>query len=88
MQEYEAREFDEVEVIYSSIVYLYDISRVVKHVAKTFIETQTWTESLIDTADAKVAIWQSLLPSCKQEPLRPDGTVDEVLFLAHMCATM
>jgi hypothetical protein len=30
-QEYENREFAEVEIVYSSIVYLYDMARVVAH---------------------------------------------------------
>jgi hypothetical protein len=37
--EYEVREFAEVEVIYSSIVYLYDAAQVVTYVMKTFLGT-------------------------------------------------
>ncbi|KAJ4404004.1 hypothetical protein N0V91_006113 [Didymella pomorum] len=34
--------------------------------------------------DTKIAIWHSLLPPTKRDPLRQDGTVDEVMFQAHM----
>jgi hypothetical protein len=33
--------------------------------------------------DTKLAIWSSLLPASKKDPLRKDGTVDEVMFLAQ-----
>jgi hypothetical protein len=33
--------------------------------------------------DTKLAIWSTLLPACKRDPLRKDGTVDEVMFLAQ-----
>jgi hypothetical protein len=38
--------------------------------------------------DTKIAIWHSLLPPTKRDPLRQDGTVDEVMFQAHMIGAM
>lgn len=28
--------------------------------------------------------WDLHLPQAKRDPVQPDGTVDEVLFMAHM----
>jgi nicotinate-nucleotide pyrophosphorylase (carboxylating) len=78
------REFSDIEVIYSSIVYLYDVGQVVSYIMKTFLATGTFSDSLIQASDAKVAVWHSLLPACKRDPLRQDGRVDEVMFLAHL----
>ncbi|KAI8939608.1 hypothetical protein NX059_003370 [Plenodomus lindquistii] len=82
--EYENREFADVEVVYSSIVYLCDVANVVAHVMSTFIATGSFTEAIIDSADAKIAAWIGLLPTCKKDPMRCDGSMDEVMFMAHM----
>ncbi|KAF2641278.1 hypothetical protein P280DRAFT_398714 [Massarina eburnea CBS 473.64] len=82
-QEYDTREFADIEVIYSSIVYLLDVSKIVAYIMRSFVQSGTFTDSLIASVDAKVAAWQSLLPVSKRDPLRPDGNVDEIMFLAH-----
>jgi hypothetical protein len=82
--EYENREFAEIEIIFSSIVYLYDLNRIVKSIMDMFLETGTFSETMIGHHDTKLAIWRSLLPACKREPLRRDGSIDEVMFTAHM----
>ncbi|KAH8724608.1 Quinolinate phosphoribosyl transferase [Phaeosphaeriaceae sp. PMI808] len=83
-QDYENREFAEIEIIYSSIVYLYDMVRVVASVMEMFIKTGIFGEAMIESCDTKVAIWTSLLPANKRDPLRRDGRIDEVMFTAHM----
>lgn len=45
-----------------------------------FLETGTFGDSLIDSCDAKLAIWTSLLPACKKDPLRKNGSLDEVMY--------
>ena len=85
-QDYENREFAEVEIIYSSIVYLYDMVKVVANIMDMFLETGTFGEAIIERCDTKLAIWTSLLPACKRDPLRRNGQVDEVMFTAHMIA--
>lgn len=55
---------------------------------KTFATSTHFSRELVDTMDAKIAIWHSLLPSVKRDPLRKDGTVDEVMFQAHMIGAM
>lgn len=53
-----------------------------------FANTAQFSPDLIDACDAKIAIWQSLLPSVKKDPMRKDGQVDEVMYMAHMIAAM
>jgi nicotinate-nucleotide pyrophosphorylase (carboxylating) len=55
---------------------------------RTFMQTGSFTDTVISNVDVKIAIWQSLLPACKKDPLRKDGRVDEVMFLAHLSTTM
>jgi hypothetical protein len=86
--EYEEREFSEVEVVFSSIVYLYDLAKITKTVMEMFLNTGTFAEAMIEHCDTKFAIWASLLPACKRDPLQEDGRVDEVMFTAHMVATV
>ncbi|KAF3047399.1 hypothetical protein E8E12_003221 [Didymella heteroderae] len=87
-QEMENREFADLEVVYSSIAYLHDLCRTVAYVMRTFATSTHFSRELVDTMDAKIAIWHSLLPSTKRDPLRKDGTVDEVIFQAHMIGAM
>lgn len=54
----------------------------------TFATSAQFTRELVDSCDAKMAIWHSMLPSVKKEPMRKDGTVDEVLYMAHMIGAM
>ncbi|KAI4955716.1 hypothetical protein J4E91_001577, partial [Alternaria rosae] len=55
---------------------------------KSFIDTAIFSETMTENCDMKLAIWSSMLPACKKDPLRPDGQVDEVMYMAHMCAAM
>ncbi|KAF2707329.1 hypothetical protein K504DRAFT_458763 [Pleomassaria siparia CBS 279.74] len=87
-QDYEEKEFAEAEVIYSSIAYLHDICRVVSHIMRVLLSSGTFSDGLIASLDAKVALWQSSLPPSKKDPLQRDGKVDEVMFLAHMICTI
>ncbi|EUC35340.1 hypothetical protein COCCADRAFT_77407, partial [Bipolaris zeicola 26-R-13] len=82
--EYQLRELAKIEVVYSSITYLYDAAMVVAFIMNTFIHTTVINEALVESCDAKFAIWTSLLPSCKKDPLLMNGEVDEVMFMAHM----
>lgn len=38
--------------------------------------------------DTKIAVWHSQLPAAKRDPLQIDGTVDEIMFMAHMIRAM
>lgn len=57
-------------------------------VMKSFVETGTFNTAFVATIDAKIAAWHSLLPVTKRDPMRRDGSVDEVMFLAHLMIAM
>lgn len=84
-QDYEDREFAEVEIVFSSIVYLYDMARIVSNVITAYLQTGNLGEAMSDPFDTKLAVWTSLLPACKRDSLRQHGRgLDEVMFTAHM----
>jgi hypothetical protein len=53
-----------------------------------FLESGTFGEAIVEFFDTKLAIWTSLLPTSKKDPLRRDGTIDEIMFVAHMIAVV
>lgn len=57
-------------------------------VMTTFATGGQFSKELVDTMDTKVAIWHSLLPIVKRDPMRKDGTIDEIMFQAHMVGAM
>ncbi|KAH6637790.1 Quinolinate phosphoribosyl transferase [Boeremia exigua] len=88
-QEMQDREFADIEVVYSSLAYLHDMGRTPRtaltiQVMSSFAANPRFNRELIDSMDAKIAIWHSQLPSVKRDPMRKDGTVDEIMFTAHM----
>lgn len=88
LEEFRAREFADVDVVYSSFAYLIDVTSIVTFIMRTFNETGDFSESLVSSVDTKLAIWRSMLPACKKDPLRADGSVDELMYLAHMLYAM
>lgn len=55
---------------------------------KMMLELGAFSETLVAAIDAKVAAWHALLPMSKKDPLRLDGSVDEVMWSAHLSAAM
>ena len=49
-------------------------------VMTSFIQTGTLDEAIVDRCDTKVAVWTSLLPASKKDPLRKNGQVDEIMY--------
>ncbi|KAF3005117.1 hypothetical protein E8E13_010196 [Curvularia kusanoi] len=49
-----------------------------------FAHKSPFDTDLLETVDMKIALWRSQLPMTKKDPLQKDGTVDEVMFMAHM----
>jgi hypothetical protein len=47
----------------------------------TYLQTAVVNEALIESCDTKFAIWTSLLPSCKKDPLGVSGQIDEVMYV-------
>lgn len=43
--------------------------------------------SLVKNAEANITSWHLYLPESKKEPILPDGSVDEIMFRAHMLVT-
>lgn len=84
LQQYEARDLADVEIVFSSFTYLIDAVRTVRFFLQKFTETGGLSEGLVLAAEPKVVSWNLLLPTCKKDPLGPDGKVDELLFLAHL----
>jgi hypothetical protein len=82
--EYQNRELAEIEIVYSSLVYLYDMTTIIAHIMTSFLETGYLAESTVSTCGTKLAIWFSLLPSLKKKCLQKNGDMDEVMFTAHM----
>jgi hypothetical protein len=60
----------------------------VAYIMRTFLQTGTFSDSLIAAVDAKVAAWQSLLPACKKDPMRQNGNIDQVMYHAHFLSAM
>jgi hypothetical protein len=85
---YEERELAEVEIVFSSIVYLYDLSKIIQSIMEMFLNTGTFAEAMLEHCDTKLAIWSSLLPACKRDLLQEDGYVDEIMFTAHMVSNV
>lgn len=40
--------------------------------------------SQVKNAEANITSWHLYLPESKKEPVQPDGSLDEVMFRAHM----
>lgn len=55
--------------------------RLIISVMNTFLDTSVVNEAMVETCDTKLAVWSSLLPACKKDPLRHDGRVDEVMYV-------
>ncbi|KAF2197416.1 hypothetical protein GQ43DRAFT_207758 [Delitschia confertaspora ATCC 74209] len=87
-QTYHNRAFCHPEVVYSSLVYLYDMAAIAIYIMKTFASTGSFSPAMISAVSTKLAIWKSFLPACKSAPMRKDSTVDEMIFLAHMLYTI
>ncbi|KAF2500151.1 hypothetical protein BU16DRAFT_452958 [Lophium mytilinum] len=84
LADYDIRELDEVEVVFSSFTYLIDGLRIVSELMRNFGDFKaSWEETTVYT-DARLSAWSSLLPACKKESILPDGSVDEVMFFAHL----
>ena len=81
---YDNREFDEDGTVYSSFTYFIDVGRII---SSTLYVVQNLGESLdqeLDGAATKIVNWFIYLPNCKQEIMRSNGKVDEIMLLSHL----
>lgn len=83
LSEYEARDFEDEEPVFSSFTYLIDLTRItgsilgIEHVNGKDLETA------VAYADAMLVNWKLHLPKEKQGVVDRNEEVDEILFAAH-----
>ncbi|UNI13301.1 hypothetical protein JDV02_000059 [Purpureocillium takamizusanense] len=82
--DYEDRGFDEVDVPFSSFTYLIDAARILGTTLAAGDVMGGSPVALVKNAEANIMSWDLHLPQSKRDPVRPNGSVDEVLFRAHM----
>ncbi|KAJ5378123.1 uncharacterized protein N7496_005532 [Penicillium cataractarum] len=85
LQEYDNREFfSDDEVGFSSYAELIGLTRGIDQALSpgATSDVQLYS-SMCSNSDTSVTAWHSLLPNSKRTILRPDGTVDEVMFKAE-----
>ncbi|KAL6711772.1 hypothetical protein ACN47E_002815 [Coniothyrium glycines] len=87
LADFKNREFEEIEVVYSSLAYFYEMSMIMTSIMSYMIKIG-FTEELVAIMDTKIAAWHALLPARKKDPLRLDGTHDEVMWQAHLSAAI
>ncbi|KAK1239846.1 hypothetical protein MKX08_007288 [Trichoderma sp. CBMAI-0020] len=69
---------------FSSYAYLIDATRILGTTLAAGDTTNESPYSLVKNAEANLMSWHLYLPQRKRDPVRRDGTIDEVLFKAHM----
>ncbi|KID65270.1 C6 zinc finger domain-containing protein, partial [Metarhizium hybridum] len=84
LAEYDDRAFEDGDGLFSSFAYLIDASRMLGTALPTVDEQGDDTTSQVKNAEANITSWHLYLPESKKEPVQPDGSVDEVMFRAHM----
>ncbi|OTA07350.1 Zn2Cys6 transcriptional regulator [Trichoderma parareesei] len=84
LAEYDDRGFDEDDVGFSSYAYLIDTARILGTTLAAGDIANKSAYSLVKSAEANLMSWELHLPRSKRDPVRSDGTIDEILFKAHM----
>ncbi|GCB18988.1 hypothetical protein AAWM_01873 [Aspergillus awamori] len=85
LEVYDIREFlpEADRPSFSSYAELIGLTRSIdKALASDWSKNAALVHTICENADISVAAWHSLLPPCKRDPLRSDGTVDEIMFKA------
>ncbi|KAG4427320.1 hypothetical protein IFR05_017197, partial [Cadophora sp. M221] len=82
--QYDSREFLEQEVTFSSLTYLLDSIRILSDAMSIIHSPHEPGDKALTTTDAKFVNWFLYLPNSKREIVRPDGSVDETMFFAHL----
>ncbi|KAF7717753.1 Fungal Zn(2)-Cys(6) binuclear cluster domain-containing protein [Penicillium ucsense] len=81
--QFDARVFADDERDFSSYAYRIEAVRILARVVATqeMVEGQ---QDQVEAIDARIASWFHHLPESKSELMRPDGSVDEIMFQATM----
>ncbi|TVY32072.1 hypothetical protein LOCC1_G008423 [Lachnellula occidentalis] len=83
LADYDNREFDDEDVVYSSWTYLIDVSRITSSLLSINHEERGPGDPTIAIADTRILNWSLYLPKCKQDLISEDQKIDETMFLAH-----
>lgn len=84
LQQYDNRGFEDGDVGFSSFTYLIDATRILGTTLAAGNILGKSPLSLVKNAEANILSWDLHLPHGKRDPVRADGTVDEIMFRAHM----
>ncbi|KAL6692384.1 hypothetical protein J3F84DRAFT_383856 [Trichoderma pleuroticola] len=84
LREYDNRGFDDSDESFSSFAYLIDATRILGTTLAAGDIANTSAYCLVKNAEANLMSWDLHLPHAKRDPVQSDGTLDEVLFKAHM----
>ncbi|KAG5805501.1 hypothetical protein H9Q71_009905 [Fusarium xylarioides] len=86
LQDFDSREFDSEDVVFSSFAYLIGATRCAAQVICRSPKhaTREDSEAIIQSADSAFDAWLLLLPKNKKPVLKADGTIDEMMFQAHL----
>jgi len=83
LSEYEARDFEDEEQVFSSFTYLIDLSRISGSLLTIDSLRGKDAEPAVANADALLVNWKLHLPREKQGVVDKNEDVDELLFQAH-----
>ena len=85
IQEYDDDTFSGAEpTVFSSFTYLIDAIRILGKVFEVARLDSTFEYHAVDVVDTYLCNWRNNLPASKLDIVSNDGTIDEVLFQAHM----
>lgn len=83
LSEYEARDFEDEEPVFSSFTYLIDLIRIMGSILGIDNINGKDLEPAVANADAMLVNWKLHLPREKQGVVDRNEEVDEILFAAH-----
>lgn len=84
LDEYDNREFDNADIPFSSYAYLIDAARMHGPCLAAGDVAGKSPIELVKITEANILSWHLHLPERKRDPVCDDGSVDEVLFRAHL----
>ncbi|CZT04495.1 uncharacterized protein RCO7_10424 [Rhynchosporium graminicola] len=83
IKEYESRDFEDEEPVFSSFTYLIDLTRITGSLLGFDRQPPSEIENAVNNADARLMNWRLHLPREKQGVVDKNEEIDEILFFAH-----
>ncbi|KAB8542093.1 hypothetical protein FH972_025556 [Carpinus fangiana] len=84
IQDYDNREFELDDVVFSSLSYLIDVGRIISNILGVNRRIKSSDDPCFLSADAQTTNWLLHLPEGKTSVIGEQHTLDEPLFLAHL----